>query len=195
MMDTLIHFYKRGTAPFRSLSALPDVKAIERMQALYMEGAVFWERFKEPARYLETRKQVEQWLRSEFIDKGGQPLAAYPIYMMLGRSKWMQTMIDSITRATTLEIQVPLSDFRENALSFTYPDSMVSFLLNQERNPAYYLPAYHGNVFTLTEIRTIIAANGLPGYKWGAELPGHLANYIEAQVWDHEPLMAYGKLN
>jgi hypothetical protein len=191
MLETLAHLYKRGTTPFRSISALSDVEAIDIMRALYQEGSVFWERFKAPAEYLHLRRQVEEWVRREFIAKGGQPRTDYPIYMVWGRSKWMETMIDEITLATTVEIQVPLSMFDENVVSFTYPDSMVSFLLNMERNPEYYLPEYHGQVFTLAEMRGILEVNGLPGNKWGAELPGEMANYIEAQVWDHEPLQIY----
>jgi hypothetical protein len=107
----------------------------------------------------------------------------------------MEIMLDSITLSTTVEIQVPLSLFDERAVSFTYPDSMVSFLLNMERNPEYYLPEYHGQVFTLAEMRAIVETNGLPGYRWGTELPVDMANYIEAQVWDHEPLLALNQVN
>jgi hypothetical protein len=85
---------------------------------------------------------------------------------------------------------VPLSRFDEKAVSFTYPDSMVSFTLNMERNPEYYLPEYHGHVFTLAEMRAILKRNGQPGYRWGTELPDDMPNYIEAQVWAHEPLLA-----
>jgi len=194
MLDILAHLYKRGTVPFQSICALSDEEAIDTMRALYREGSVFWERFKEPADYLQLRKQVEAWVRQEFIAKGGQPQAAYPIYMVWGRSKWMETMLDATTLATTVEIQVPLSLFHENTISFTYPDSMVSFLLNIERNPAYYLPEYHGQVFTYAEMRTILETKGQPGYKWGTELPSDMANYIEAQVWDHEPLLAYRQM-
>lgn len=190
-MDCLIHLYQRGAQPFRSLSALSDAEALDRMRALYVEGSVFWERFKEPAGYWQARKLVEGWLRREFIAKGGRPQSEYPIYMVWGRSKWMQTAMDAVTQATTVEIQVPLSAFQENTVSFTYPDSMVSYILDQQRDPAYYLPEYHGRVFTFAETRAIVEANGLPGYRWGTELPSGLANYIEAQVWDHEPLRAY----
>ena len=190
MLENLVHLYKRGTIPFRSISALTDAEAIGLMRSLYIEGAVIWERFKEPADYLQLRRRVEEWLRREFIAKGGQPRTAYPIYMVWGRSKWMETMIDEITLTTTVEIQVPLSLFDESVVSFTYPDSMVSFLLNLERNPEYYLPEYHGQVFTMMEMCEILERNGLPGYRWGTELPSEMANYIEAQVWDPEPLLA-----
>jgi len=195
MLETLAYLYKRGAVPFRSISALSDAEAIKIMQGLYMEGSVIWERFKEPGDYLQLRRQVEEWLRREFIAKGGQPRTDYPIYMVWGRSKWMETMSDEITLATTVEIQVPLSAFNEKVVSFTYPDSMVSFILNMERNPEYYLPEYHGQVFTLAEMRAILEANGLPGYKWGSELPSDMANYIEAQIWDDEPLQIYKQTN
>ena len=191
MIDYLIHFYKRNTEPFRSLSALPDERAVELMQELFIEGSVFWERFKDPGEYLRLRRQIEEWLHQEFIAKGGTPQESYPIYMVLGRSKWLQTSLDPATAATTDEIQVPLSIFKECDVSFTYPDSMVSYLIAEEEESEYYLPDYHGKVFRLSEIQTIVEANGLPGERWGTNLPSFLANYIEAQVWNQAPLLEY----
>ena len=191
MIDHLIHFYKSGTEPFRSLSALADGEATQIMRDLYIEGSVYWERFEDPSDYLRVRRQVEQWLYREFIAKGGAPQQPYPIYMILGRSKWLQTAVDEVTRATTAEIQVPLALFQEGDISFTYPDSMVSFMAANQKEAEYYLPEYHGKVFRLPEIRSIIETNGLPGERWGTNLPGHLANYIEAQVWNQKPLLEY----
>ncbi len=191
VIDYLIHIYRKGSEPFRSLSALSDSDAMKIMQDFYVEGAIFWERFKDPGQYLHTRRQIEQWLRQEFIAKGGAPQESYPIYMILGRSKWLLTAADAATRATTAKIQIPLSLFQEGDVSFTYPDSMVSFLLANQKESAYYLPDYHGRIFTLSEIRSIIYSNGLPGEKWGTNLPSFLANYIEAQVWNQDPLREY----
>jgi hypothetical protein len=191
MIDYLIHFYKNGTEPFRSLSALADREAMQIMQDLYIEGSVFWERFEDPDDYLRTRRQIEQWLYQEFIAKGGAPQQPYPIYMMLGRSKWLLTAADAATLATTAEIQVPLALFQECEVSFTYPDSMVSFLIANQKESEYYLPDYHGKLFTLSEILSIVESNGLPGEKWGTNLPSHLANYIEAQVWNQKTLLEY----
>ncbi|HLO17614.1 MAG TPA: hypothetical protein VK206_22480 [Anaerolineales bacterium] len=191
MIDYLIHFYRSGTEPFRSLSLLAEDDAIQIMQSLYVEGAVFWERFKDPAQYLRMRKQIEQNLRQAFLAKGGMPQQAYPIYMVLGWSKWLQADLDAATLATTAQIQVPLSLFRECDVSFTYPDSMVSFLLANQKESEYYLPDYHGKLFTLAEICQIIELNGLPGEKWGTNLPNFLPNYIEAQVWKQEALLEY----
>jgi hypothetical protein len=191
MIDHLIHFYRSGTEPFRTLSLLPEEDAIEIMQSLYVEGAVFWDRFKDPVQYLRMRKQIEGSLRQAFIAKGGMPRESYPIYMVLGMSTWLRTDLDAATLTTTAQIEIPLSLFQECDVSFTYPDSMVSFLLAYEKAPEYYLPDYHGKVFTLSEISSIIESNGLPGETWGNHLPRFLPNYIEAQVWHHEPLMEF----
>ena len=191
MIDYLVHLYKSGTEPFRTLSILPEDDAIRIMQSLYMAGSIFWERFEDPAAYLRLRKQIEQHIRQAFIAKGGMPRQPHPIYMAFGRTRWMLNDLDAVTLATTTEIEVPLSLFQECDVSFTYPDSMVSFLLAHEKDPKYYLPDYHGKVFTLSEIRAIVEANGLPGEKWGSNLPSSLPNYVEAQVWKYEPLLEY----
>jgi hypothetical protein len=191
MVDFLLHFYRNGDKPFRSLSALPDAKAIQFMSRLYVEGSIFWERFQDPHRYLKARRQVEQWLRTEFIAKGGRPKDSYPIYLVLGRPKWLETVADPATLATTAEIQLPLSLFKEWEVSFTYPDSMVSMLLAAEKNPEYYEAGFHGKLFTLPEIRSLVESRGLPGERWKTNIPPRLANYIEAQVWNHQVLQDY----
>jgi hypothetical protein len=191
MIEHLLHLYKRGTEPFRTLSALQEEEAVSIMQSLYVAGSIFWERFEDPVAYLRLRKQIERSLREAFIAKGGRPREAHPIYMAFGRTRWMKNELDAVTLATTAEIEVPLAWFEECDVSFTYPDSMVSFLLASEKESEYYLPDFHGKVFTLSEIRSIVESQGLPGETWGISLPSSMPNYIEAQVWMHEPLLAY----
>jgi hypothetical protein len=189
MIDHLIHLYAKGGEPFRSLSDLPDEEALALMRSLYRPGAVYWDRFADPAAYLQARRQVEAWLRQEFIAKGGEPREPYPVYMVLGRTLWLQTAVNALTLATTSEIAVPLALFTAADISFTYPDSMVSAMLAHEQNPAYYLPEMHGRLFTLPEMLAILAERSLPGETWGNTLPGDWANYIEAQVWNRAVLM------
>lgn len=49
---------------------------------------------------------------------------------------------------------------------------------------------YHGQVFTLDEIEAVIAEFGMPGAKPGQPLSRY-DTFIEAQIWDAEPLRAY----
>jgi hypothetical protein len=191
MIEYLTHIYRRGAQPFRSLSALGDDEAMKIMKGLYVEGSAYWERFKEPQEYLQARRQTERWMHQAFIDKGGKPEQTYPIYFMVGRPPWLERAADAATTASTAEIQVPISVFDECDISFTYPDSMVTMLLESIKNPEFYQPGYHGKLFTLSEIRAIVAMKGLPDEGWETKVPDHLAHYIEAQVWNRRPLIEF----
>ena len=158
------------------------------MAELYDETP-FGVRFKDPAQYMRNRRQTEQWVRGAFIAKGGRPQAAYPIPMVLGASKWMVKHAPDPDAHG--EIRIPLSVFTEYDVSFTYPDSMISLWFGREKPIEYYQPEYHGKVFTVSEILSIVEAKGLPEEAWETNLPGDFAPYIEAQVWNHEPLMGY----
>jgi hypothetical protein len=189
--DFLLHVYRKGSSPFQSLSALPAQQAHALMKGLYVEGSVFWERFRDPPGYLSFRKRVEKRMRDEFIRKGGKPKEDYPIYLMLGRPIWTKMVADGPTLSTTEEIEIPLSIICAEDLSFTYPDSMVSAIMAEEKNPQYYEPDYHGKVFTLKEMTEIVREKGLPGEGWQTRMPKHYAHYIEAQVWNQKHLLDY----
>lgn len=187
-IDYLTYYYQLGSEPFRSLSALPDSEAIKIMRAL-CDDTPYGARFKDPARYLRDRRRTERWVRAEFATKGGRPRESYPIPMVLGSSPWMA--LQAPDPDAHGEIRLPLSIFSEYDLSFTYPDSMISLWFANEKPSEYYLPEYHGKVFTLPEILAIVRERGLPEIAWGTNLPADLAPYIEAQVWNHKPLWEY----
>ncbi|KAA3664704.1 MAG: hypothetical protein DWQ04_04360 [Chloroflexi bacterium] len=188
MIDYFTYYYRKGTEPFRSLSSLSDEEAIKIMKTL-ADDTPFGSRFKDPVGYFQNRRESERWTREAFIAKGGKPQASYPIPMVLGSSKWM--VKNAPDKELHAEIQIPLSIFTEVDVSFTYPDSMISRWLGLEKPADIYEPDFHGQVFTLSEIQTIIAEKGLPEEGWENRLPVHLAPYIEAQVWRHEPIGDY----
>jgi hypothetical protein len=68
---------------------------------------------------------------------------------------------------------------------------MISWWLGSEKPFEYYQPDYHGQVFTLSEISSLVATKGLPEEGWETNLSSSLAHYIEAQVWNCQPLLAY----
>jgi hypothetical protein len=191
MISYLIHYYRKGSEPFQSLSSLSDSDAIALMSSLYVQGAIFWERFKQPIEYLRVRREIENIMYQEFISKGGSPQLHYPIYTVLGRSKWTLEVADESTLETTAEKEVPLSIFNESDISFTYPDSMVSYMFAKQKDSKFYQPDYHGKVFTLSEIAEIINTNGMPGEEWNTNIPKNLAHYIEAQIWNKKPLLEF----
>lgn len=192
MIDYLTYYYDRQAPLFRSLSALPTAEAIQIMQDLYVrfEGSVLYERFGDPVGYLQLRRQTEQWLREQFILKGGLLREGYPIAMVLGTSRWIEKHAPGPI-GTQGEMRIPLSIFDEGDVSFTYPDSMISFVLARDKPIELYQPDCHGQVFSRSEILALVEQKGLPEDGWGANLPDALAPYIEAQVWNREALFAY----
>lgn len=187
MIEYLSYYYNAGTTPFQSLSALPEMEAIQLMKELYVDDAV-WGRFKNPALYLQERKKTELWLRKEFILKGGCPQEEYPSYLMMGSCDMLE---EYTTDVKLVKIQIPISDFKEEDISFTFIDSMLSFSLGQDKSSEYYQPKYHGKVFLLSEILRIIKEKGSPVEGWWGKLPADFFPYIEAQVWNHKLLVGY----
>jgi len=86
---------------------------------------------------------------------------------------------------------VPLSILGESDVSFTYPDSMVSYFLELRQDPEVYQPGYHGRVFTLSQIRKIVDEKGLPEEGWVTKTAADVAHYVEAQVWNCRLLEEY----
>lgn len=190
MIDFITHYYNTDNPPFLSLSALPEHKAIEIMKSLY-DDTPYGERFKHPAQYLAKRKMAEQWVRSGLIAKGGKPKAHYPIPAVLGTSKWIVKNAPDPEKHG--EIQIPLSVFTKDDISFTYPDSMISYWFGLEKPEAFFHPDLHGIIFTLPEILSIVEQKGMPEEDWDTKLTEQLAPYIEAQIWNHALLNNYWK--
>jgi hypothetical protein len=191
MVDYLTYYYRKGTELFRSLSSLSDEEAMSIMREL-CDDTPFGARFKDPVRYMQNRRETERWVRDGFIEKGGKPQESYPIPMVLGSSKWM--VKNAPDKDLHAEIQIPLSIFTEFDISFTYPDSMISRWFSLEKPVEYYEPEYHGKIFTLVEILSIVTEKGMPEDEWEISLPTDLAPYIEAQVWRHEPLADFKRI-
>lgn len=189
LVDHLTHYYLRGSIPFQTISALSDCEALKIMEGLADDPPLFF-RFKEPIEYMNRRKHVEKWVRIEFIAKGGQPKDEYPLYAVLGNSNWVEkySSVCDLDKA-----RIPLSIFDEGEVSFTYPDSMVSHQLSEEKPATYYHSEYHGKIFTFQEAMALVHRNGLSVENWGTVLAENTANYIEAQIWNHKVLLEFLK--
>jgi hypothetical protein len=191
MVDYLTYYFNHDAEIFQSISALTDAEALQIMEQKHIQykDNILFERFSNPKRYLHERRLTENWVREQFIQKGGVPHDRYPISMVLGSSKWIPRNAPDINNHR--EIRIFINDFKEQDLSFTFPDSMVSYWLGLEKPAAYYEPNYHGKVFMLTEINQIIEEKGFPEENWTFLLPDNVGPYIEAQVWNQKVLDKY----
>jgi len=179
----LTHYHHSDDKPFQSLSSLAENEALNVISNLSDRTGAVYDRFSNPQKYLRRRQETEGWLRQEFIRKGGQPIAAYPQYFVVERAIWIEEGFNGQSSA----IQIPLSAFSPEQVSFTYPDSMISYWLKNQTDEEFYHPEYHGQVFVLSEICRVIEEFGIPGEEWRTDGTRKYDLFIEAQVWDSLP--------
>jgi hypothetical protein len=184
MFDYLTYYYKAGTIPFKTLSALPEPEAIRLMNEQYVDDPVEG-RFRNPEVHLRDRKETEKWLREVFVLKGGTPVEKYPIYFVLGYYKEFEAL--KIQYQMNIR-KIPLSWINENQISFTFFDSMYSYRLGRDKPSEYYQERYHGKIFTKKEILKIVKEKQESAENWWGKIPKDYFPFIEAQVWDHELL-------
>jgi hypothetical protein len=174
----ITHNYHPERGMFRNVCDLPADDAGRIITAIRRSGFGY---FRDD--YLERRLQVETWLMSERMRKLGDTPLRRPIYCFLGN------MADGWDRSRPASVILPLADFDARALTFTFPDSMRSY--PRPRDRGYRARPYHGQVFTLDEIREVVHRHGFPD----PELPKKDRQtedaFIEVQVWDDGPLQRY----
>jgi len=185
MIEFITHYYQ--SVPFRSLSALSRSEALKVMEELYEDNA-FYDRFRDPTQYWDSRKETEKWLIEDLVSRGGQPTVEYPIYAVLGSSPWIENY--SIHNKVAVEkIQMPISIFNENDISFTIPDSMVSYWIARDKPVPLYNSAYHGKTFTLSEAKDWEFTELIELIE--STHPNGTIPYVEAQIWNHEVARNY----
>jgi len=80
------------------------------------------------------------------------------------------------------ELRISLSAFRSDVVSFTYGDTFPAMRF-ADGKPT------RGKIYTLDELPSLVQEFGLPQV-WNANGTGGPDRYIEAQVWDDEPVQA-----
>ena len=131
--------------------------------------------------YIQQRIETERRLYDLFKAKGGMPHKTHPYYLTLGccddwffgRKHFFGSLVFDLT------------EFDPNAISFTYGDSIPTFM--EKYNDG---KEYRKNVYTLKEIHYLIQKYGYP-QQWNPMEEFGPENYIEVQVWDDHPIMAY----
>ncbi|MCX2680497.1 hypothetical protein OOZ15_11140 [Galbibacter sp. EGI 63066] len=178
----LYHYYELDNGPFRNITECGYEKAVA-VQNQISEGL----NSKRPNNYIDLRFSLENRIREQFILKGGKPNRIDPFYFTLGECEWAK-----LWYVNPSVIKIPLSDFEAEHISFTYPDSMVSFQFYDEPKLATYRKDYNGQVFLLSEINNLIREYGLPSEeKCLTEERLKYDRYIEAQVWDDRIIKEY----
>ncbi len=172
----IYHYYERKKGPFMNISNQPYQKAKKILDDIKVGF-----NSKRPDDYLDQRILLEQKLKSAFIEKGGRPTRNDPFYFTLGPCEWLETWYED-----TAIIEIPLELFKDcTHISFTFPDSMISYQIAEMERFSKYRNPYNGKVLLKEEIITFISIFGLPSKDKWAHIPEQQFNrYIEVQVWD-----------
>lgn len=187
--QNLLYFYNDPSCAFMSISDCPA----ERLDAL-LDGkndgnAFFASRFSREKRkqYLQHRAVIEERLLADFVAKGGSPGRRFPYYAYLSFQTYaeMRPSLAGTPFDDSMCLEMPLSEFPSDVISFTYEDSVLSYGLALHPEGldewARSLPVKpcHGVLYLLEEIENAIKQHGFP------------ANCYEAQIWDDAPLEKY----
>jgi hypothetical protein len=180
--EVITHNYDPRRGALQNLCSLPRVAAEGLLLEIRQSG-----RPGIKPNYLERRLETERWLLAERTRKLGNPRLSHPIYFFLG------DFADGLDPSRPASLVMPLAALPPDVVTFTYPDSMASLPLGNARGDARERKPYHGEVFTLAEIKDIVAAYGLPGERWKTDLSMRYDRFIEVQVWDDRPVRGYLK--
>ena len=177
--DFLCHYYEERDGPLRNLSDLPLEKAQTVLEGIRAKRDRFASQRTND--YLVVRRALEEQVRGLFIAKGGKPKRSRPHYFVLGECAWLRNWYPH-----GCELRLPLHVFRTECLSFTYGDTFPAMRYGDGK-------PYRGKVYTFAELTDLVEQYGLPQV-WNADGKAGPERYIEAQVWEDEPLQPYIKL-
>lgn len=177
----MTHNYDPERGAFRNICNLPEPEAESVLDKIRATGK---RRIK--ANYLRRRMAVEDWLICESRKKLGSTRLERPIYFFLGDVS--EGFADGRDQSRPRSFVIPLSAFSPDTLTFTYPDSMASLPIGTRDDHPSYRKAYHGHVFTLHEIKDVVAMFGMPGARWMTDPSMRYDKFIEVQVWDDRPI-------
>ncbi len=181
LLPTVItHNYHPDRGALQNLCDLPHCEAVAILEEINTSRQVPLK-----ANYLERRQKTERWLYGERTRKLGQPLLKHPIYFFLG------DFADGLDSSRPTSLVIPLAALPPKVLTFTYTDSMASLPLATEEIHKRGCMPYHGQVFTLKEIKDVVAEFGLPDRENKPAAHTSCGSFIEVQIWDDQPLLKY----
>ena len=174
--EMIVHYYEASQGPFHSLSDLSLTDAEVILQQIRQEGIVFASN--RNTDYLSIRKSLEERIHELFVQKGGQPKRLRPHYFILGCCDWVKSWYRH-----GRELQILLETVDPKVISFTYGDSFPAMRYKDGK-------PYRGQVYVLDELTELITHYGLPQV-WNRDGRYGPERYIEAQVWDDQPVREY----
>jgi len=182
-LDIITHYHLPDRKPFLSLSDLKgDINdpIFQEILNRHKVDSKYNRRY--GIEYLNTRSTIESKLRNCFIKRSGKPTRKYPLYFVLGESKWFEHLNDD-----HIKIQIPIASLPQNKVSITFPDSYVAMTAKDK--------SFYEKVFFLHELEELIHNYGEPCDEvpktYNKYWEGDFELYYEVQVWDDKIIEPY----
>ncbi len=174
----IYHYFEKVNGPFLNLSSLSISEATTILKNTN-EGF----NSSRPDNYMELRLAHEKRLKEQFISIGGNPKRNDPFYFTLGPCDWLKSWYVN-AGAVRLDLDLFIGS---DALSFTYPDSMVSFQLYDNDKLKKYRKNCNGKIYLFDELDSLIKEFGIPTEEnWNKIDENTHDRYIEVQIWNDE---------
>jgi hypothetical protein len=180
MPAVITHNYDPRRGALQNLCNLPRADAEVLLSEIRLSG-----RLGIKSNYLERRLETERWLLNERTRKLGAPRLRHPLYFFLGN------FADGLDPSRPASLVMPLAVLPPDTVTFTYPDSMAGLPLDKETGKVCERMPYHGQVFTLAEVKHVVATFGMSGERWKTDPSMRYDRFIEVQVWDDRPVRNY----
>jgi len=177
MPDMVTHNYDPGGLFLGNVCDLEPAEAERVLDRIRSSG-----RRQIKPTYMRRRLETEAWLIAERRRLLGDTPRERPIYFFLGN------FADGKDPSRPCSLVMPLRALPEDVITFTYPDSMASLPLATLDEHRDECQSYHGQVFSLSEIKEVIAEFGVPAATWADDHRRRFDRYVEVQVWDERPI-------
>lgn len=167
----IVNYCHPACMPMKNIMRLEGEAAFALAAAMAAQNAntnAFY-RFADFANYYPLRKKVDQILYRKFIDLGGNPQTAHPLFFVLHGSEYLKQWFGN-----GIERKILLKSIPSEHISFTYGDSCASWRKN-------------GDIMLLTK-DMLLASIG--DYAGSADAYLQEATekyyYIEVQLWSDD---------
>ncbi len=140
------------------------------------------------------RRVAEDRLHEMFVASGGRPERRTPHYFVLGESPWFRGLASDMA-----ELRLPIDLLPEDQTTVTWGDSFGAMLVSRDFGLDYQPRPYHGQLFRLADIPTLIdefgfhvaEADGYEGLPEGRPTTDAVEPFIEVQLWSDEPVQEH----
>ena len=175
----LYHYFDKTIGPFKNLTdaSVEDAKSILDDIKICKPNVQCAKRH---STYMEDRLYYEELLREKFKEKGGVIKRQVPHYMVIEHSPWLSTWFENCAF-----VKIPIEEFDLTTVSFTYGDSHPTFSPRVKDNKEY-----RKKLYLYDEILEVIKKYGLPQV-WNDDGRFGPERYIEAHIWNDEPIRKY----